>query len=368
MLQFPQELVDKVVDYSADLDLSINGESTAICGLVCKAWLPRSRYHLFYTVNITAKSLGSFVDLIDKSSVPLLSYIRHLRLYYLGNPLDASHLGCLHPCPSLESIRVEVDGEGPTPESAESFDNLQIHLQCWSANSLLLSRFELSLFDVKSFPLRTVTQFISCLPSVQELGILFFLSQDGFSEDDSDTDELPLFVPTRLTHLNIRAYKGSNLFFSWLLSLPTLPRVKSLEFTVHEDTEQLAAYIQRAGRELESLTSHMEGPWSDTLSFYQRIYPCTPKLQSLSFKCPNPSDILQILPLVPANLNSLHIIMQFPSTDNSLWRRIDYALAEPRFRNLQRFSMGFTDFSSPYNSLPERKALFPLADARGIIV
>ncbi|KAJ7203497.1 hypothetical protein GGX14DRAFT_369362, partial [Mycena pura] len=53
MRSFPQELTDLVLDQVVDSEQEaawrIRRPSTSIatCGLVCKQWLPRSRFHVF---------------------------------------------------------------------------------------------------------------------------------------------------------------------------------------------------------------------------------------------------------------------------------------------------------------------------------
>ncbi|KAJ7474058.1 hypothetical protein FB451DRAFT_987964, partial [Mycena latifolia] len=71
-----QELINQIIDCWEIADK----DSMSSCGLVCKLWLPRSRYYLFSTVSVNGKNLHSFVDLVDSSASPILSFIRHLTL------------------------------------------------------------------------------------------------------------------------------------------------------------------------------------------------------------------------------------------------------------------------------------------------
>ncbi|KAJ6605188.1 hypothetical protein DFH09DRAFT_1422067, partial [Mycena vulgaris] len=76
MLELAQELIDQVIDWCHLAD----PDTMKPCGLVCTQWLPRTRYHLFFSATLSTANLASFVDLIDASSVKILYFIRKLRL------------------------------------------------------------------------------------------------------------------------------------------------------------------------------------------------------------------------------------------------------------------------------------------------
>ncbi|KAJ6605326.1 hypothetical protein DFH09DRAFT_897203 [Mycena vulgaris] len=54
MRRLPQGLIDTIVD-NASQDVY----AMKVCGLVCKSWLPRSRFYLFSRVAIDADNLPS---------------------------------------------------------------------------------------------------------------------------------------------------------------------------------------------------------------------------------------------------------------------------------------------------------------------
>lgn len=249
MREFPQEPTDKVVDHMED------NKALKICNLICKAWLPRSRYHLFSTVTLTAPNLASFVDLIDASSLSLLPFVRHLKLKYTGVPLDVAHLARLHHCPNLTSIGIEIGGYTASPTDwLDSDELLQTHIRSWSANATSLVRFDLKFGSLTPFPLRTMRNLLSCIPSVETLGIDVPIARD--------TDIYPSYAPARLAHLDINVlFEGNDYFFRWLLSLPVLPILKSLKYRgqLWSGSQLLKTLLQRAGGELESLTLHMFG-------------------------------------------------------------------------------------------------------------
>ncbi|KAJ7861062.1 hypothetical protein B0H13DRAFT_1639187 [Mycena leptocephala] len=67
-----QELIDQIIDCCNLAEKDAMGA----CGLVCKLWLPRSRYHLFSRVSVNTDNLHSFVDVLESSSSPILTFIQ----------------------------------------------------------------------------------------------------------------------------------------------------------------------------------------------------------------------------------------------------------------------------------------------------
>ena len=83
-VSLPVELTDGIIDYLADDRSSLRTTS-----LVCRAWCPRSRSHLFHTVHVKAvrKSFRSFLAFLNHNdqrpqcSPPISRLIRCLHLY-----------------------------------------------------------------------------------------------------------------------------------------------------------------------------------------------------------------------------------------------------------------------------------------------
>jgi hypothetical protein len=67
-----QELIDQIIDC-----WNLEKDAMGPCGLVGKIWLPRSRYHLFSRVSVNPRNLQSFVDVVESSSSPILTFIQH---------------------------------------------------------------------------------------------------------------------------------------------------------------------------------------------------------------------------------------------------------------------------------------------------
>ncbi|KAJ7877646.1 hypothetical protein B0H13DRAFT_1535416, partial [Mycena leptocephala] len=73
-----QELFDEIIDHCYEGPGGAAAVNT--CGFVCKRWLPRSRFHLFSRIILDADNLPLFIDIVDTSSLPILSFVRHLTL------------------------------------------------------------------------------------------------------------------------------------------------------------------------------------------------------------------------------------------------------------------------------------------------
>lgn len=68
----PQEIVDQLIDI-----LQETPRDLATCSLVCRAWLPRTRHHLFRSVSITPQNHARF----PTASIGIAACIREVKVY-----------------------------------------------------------------------------------------------------------------------------------------------------------------------------------------------------------------------------------------------------------------------------------------------
>lgn len=125
----PQELVDEVIDHFIDpkrkgddyiFDTYMNQlrasqtHNLNTCSLVCNAWLPRSRHHLFYHVSLhNEHQASSFLELLCSPLVTITSHIRRLKLYWRDTSQNFAIWWekALHWLPVLTTIEsVFIDG------------------------------------------------------------------------------------------------------------------------------------------------------------------------------------------------------------------------------------------------------------------
>jgi hypothetical protein len=84
--QIPQEIIDQVIDHLYD-----DWETLRTCALVCRAWVPSSRYHLFGVVNIYAleyEQPGRYSSLIGHLDHPLCTFAPSVRVLYITSTVD----------------------------------------------------------------------------------------------------------------------------------------------------------------------------------------------------------------------------------------------------------------------------------------
>lgn len=359
------ELVDHIIDcICCD---SVDEDAMKSWGLLARKWRRRTRYHLFSRVSLNAQNLGAFINLVETSSLPILSFVRNLELEYHGTSLDATLLTRLHRCPNL--VRIYLHVLDPTGDGAVWINShaLYHHLRSWNDSSGSISHLDVRLASSVELPLRAVINLLSCVPCIQKLGIY------GASRLAKDSDVYPdsSFAPSVLRHLDLESLDGGAELLGWLLSLAALPKLKSLRFSgfvYGDDTqsiEAVEAYLRRAGDEVESLEIRVRGRWADAVHFQRRILLYMPKLRNFVFTCPSTSMLLQTLSLLPASgcLQAIHATVHDPE-DSDILVYLDTELAKPAFRILEKFSL-----KSTRNIITaQTRHLMPLANARGILV
>ncbi|KAJ7464525.1 hypothetical protein FB451DRAFT_1263738 [Mycena latifolia] len=93
-----------------------SGNAVGLCGLVCKAWLPTSRSRLFTTVVLKERNAQSFLDVARTSSLPIRNFIRTLTFFK-----DDSKLEALGPFPKATTLFIDADIRKWIPEMAGTF-------------------------------------------------------------------------------------------------------------------------------------------------------------------------------------------------------------------------------------------------------
>ncbi|KAF7369105.1 hypothetical protein MVEN_00237700 [Mycena venus] len=73
-LLFPQELVDEMLDH-------LDHVSLKTCSLVCRAWLARSRSHVFGTCSLDPTNILGFRDLLQSSGCTFIPHVRRINSY-----------------------------------------------------------------------------------------------------------------------------------------------------------------------------------------------------------------------------------------------------------------------------------------------
>jgi hypothetical protein len=73
--KLPSELADTIIDYLHDDNYALT-----TCSTVCKAWLPRSRFHLLGHISLASWNSKGFFDLLDSPLSTIAPYVRYLEI------------------------------------------------------------------------------------------------------------------------------------------------------------------------------------------------------------------------------------------------------------------------------------------------
>src|SRR5271170_2648382 len=142
MPRLPAELTDRVIDHLHSDRLTL-----ARCSLVCKTWLPASRYHLFNTaIRLTKSNINSFVELLDS---PTSTFFGH----------------ALNVCISVPPINV-----GEYRSGSGMFDTLSHHLFRLKIKSLKL---EWMRWDIEGEKHEKLFEYFSKIPTLELRDVAF---------------------------------------------------------------------------------------------------------------------------------------------------------------------------------------------------
>ncbi|KAK7044243.1 hypothetical protein VNI00_007965 [Paramarasmius palmivorus] len=234
----PQEITDYIIDHFHD-----DPPTLAICALVCRAWYPASRHHLFAVVNISPRSIATFSDLLLQapsgwfSIVPIL---RELSLHLHDDALWLGTLSGLFPeCTSLRSLKIFFRGGQLTEEVRQTLSTTFHTITYLALLETTPQRRSLS---------RDV-EWICTFPHLRKV----LISGDYYKDLDispyarlpSGVQELKLDLPSPATQA----------FVQWLLHHTTIPTVSSLLLfrVVDDDVSILKEYLAECRNVLKNL-------------------------------------------------------------------------------------------------------------------
>jgi len=78
-MEIPLELTDRFIDF-----LHSDRYALAACSLVCKNWLPASRYHFFQitVLNLTTRNVAAFVELLNSPACTIAKHALAIQIAY----------------------------------------------------------------------------------------------------------------------------------------------------------------------------------------------------------------------------------------------------------------------------------------------
>ncbi|KAJ7160527.1 hypothetical protein C8R43DRAFT_1124002 [Mycena crocata] len=316
MRDFAQELVDQIIDYIAD----DRDPSMAACGLVSKSWLTRP----FTRIELTDKDddFHSFLDLVDASSLPLLSFVQSLGLVFTK--------GHVEECDYITFL------------GSPSF--------------------------VFGLSVAVLAHILKALPFLEVLRI-----ESNARGNPNDESVLPSNTfPPHLRSLE-SGYHATKPFFSYLLAYLVLPIFTSLALSGFLNTTgRSETYLSRTSHHITALALDFTAD-DRTYAFEQRVLPLMINLLHLKLSQQTPRRVPTVLSMLTSSgLITITIVVslqEWLKRDNLVdWRYVEDILAHPRFSALQSISIMEINYGHLFSMITaEGRALMPEADARGIL-
>ncbi|KAI0926564.1 hypothetical protein AcW1_002478 [Taiwanofungus camphoratus] len=241
---FPTEIYERIIDF-----LWSDRRSLLACALTCRAWLPRSRYILFYCTELwNSDQIRRFCSLVDAS--PYLAYlVRELNI--CPYPLAQFKLFEVFPSAlagkllSVESLRI---GGAHRPK---------LHLYPISQHfATLMSQFtSVSTLTLGNMEFSSVTDFgrlVCSLPCLSNLtcGML------SWTTNQYNPLALGHSGPRRkLKHLTMAYVPWSGDMANWLLDAASVTYIESIELfnILLEDVEHIGRGLEAVGSSLHHL-------------------------------------------------------------------------------------------------------------------
>jgi hypothetical protein len=375
------ELVNEVISYIQDDVLALR-----LCSLVCKAWVPLSRQHLFFRIYLDHTNISAFISLLQSNSGSSIGrFVQHLRIARgLRNPVwmeDAVpilsmylHPTCLH-LQIENSIETELEGDSREFDE-EISESLQVEdLSVFHDAFQEVVELKLSL-DCDTFA--EGAELLATFPLLERLNIL----RDWCSRD-AEISYDTMFLPSHVR--SIYTYGGTHEnFFQWLLHQPhPRPPISSLVFDNTQITKSISSFIQNLGANLQHLSFYPNcHPYDELIHLNQRNR--SPRdcidlthntaLRSITIK-PRQEEILTVLDVLSQvrsdDVEKVEIVVLLrlllvdgdpDASSPQRWSELDQLLASPRFSKLQRVGILFSGYA-----FGDVENLLPLCKSRGIL-
>jgi hypothetical protein len=242
-VNLPPELLDTVMD-----NLQSDTTSLIACSLVCKAWLPSARRHIFATMQLShpERHFCQFLKSCSRSAI--IPFIRHLDI--VGKYMYTQNLNeCL---PQL----VEFTEVNSLTLSYIRWYILDAQTKvAFFSNFATIVRLSLSQIDFKSF--WEFAQFVCAFPCMETLVVESALWGEPFSIASTT-----LRLPSNLRTLDLRGCSKLDLM-NWFLSFEKTPALHTvhLQGIWNNQTEGIGRFLQALGPSLErfswmSLNNH----------------------------------------------------------------------------------------------------------------
>ncbi|KAF8217727.1 hypothetical protein K438DRAFT_1925107 [Mycena galopus ATCC 62051] len=326
--QFPRELVDEILDHSADDRPSLKTYS-----LVSREWVSRCRSHLFGECALWPSRITPFCELVRSPHCTFLSHVRTINnvKHYGAEDYDcfneiAADLACL--------VNVcELQMEFTTPYLPEKLDPFL------RTAFPKLTHLVVDLQGLSEEPMALVN--MMCLfPALQELD----MEMSGKLED-IPADAVP---PPELSSLSLSEYSAGEIL-TWLDATGHLPKVHSLTLPTlkHPDIPIVRTALRKIGGELHHLDITLRGSPEGVETLEVIDLSLHPKLKTLDIRDSawGDSEATNTTPLIPKFVAKLaapaleHLLLELDLSrtayENLDWAALDAFLSPAQFPRLR---------------------------------
>ncbi|KAJ7890520.1 hypothetical protein B0H14DRAFT_1108016 [Mycena olivaceomarginata] len=355
--EIPAELAERIIDNLCD-----DHHALAVCGLVCRQWRPRTRLHLFHTVNLQVGSGRHFNRPVSDRLEPFLglattAIFASIRKLHLGfthkKALRETNLGPFVQCTELLELSIEIPRD-----SADRDEVLPSMLlaQLSTVGIILQNVSHFSLYFLNA-QMGVLLEILACFPTMQNCDLV----SNG---EIGEGNQTAFTFPPGLRTLSTQVLWGAEFLFLHLLSQPSPPRVRKLILGDDEmdmtETSPVARYVQRTADAIEVLHCTI---WTNFEIFEKFALKCCRNLREMNITIYN-QDIAakqyaEALLDSAASSGLVEIVIDAPSQmtfgghslqpEDALTKK----LRSPQFGNLRRFSLCGLEIPLPSRATTE---------------
>ncbi|KAF8201136.1 hypothetical protein K438DRAFT_1821449 [Mycena galopus ATCC 62051] len=326
--ELPQELIEEILDHLGFDDLKTSS-------LVCRAWVSRTRSHLFQFCTIYPSNVLALRDLLRATNCTFVSYIRSIRaLRNAGHENDHifNEIAANLTVANIRKLDLRL---------IRKDDSYEFYCTGFVAAFPHVTRLALLLRQSRTEVGLPLIDLICLFPSLRELHIRWPTTMIA--------DPSPSSAPPRRLHSVHLIGRTASPILAWLHTSNHLPTVDSVAVpNVPVDSQEVSvvgAALQQIGHTLRYLDIN--------LSWLLPVYDLAlhPNLENLTIHDIEPDDLddldpQRLLPIVTRlaapKLQRLSLDLNLSYYQNSNWAELDAFLCPTRFPSLRSVTVKCT--------------------------